>query len=563
MKAVSLHVDEGDIIEPIHDNLPANVHHEPKRVAHYYFVLPKKDNEYLGGEVISMLYNRLSYVVEQGTGAELPASLDTPTFEFQEAGFYLSWEWINEGQEQYFARIHYPDAAVPGRIWDVEYEVRVHDHEVSVSALRMVREKMNAGMPHDLIPGLDRMMTNFALEDAGVLITPKPWVLTDDLEVQRYVDYLLHPSRRLPIIAVSAEPNGPYDDVWLDTEGMARRAVGLATVVVIPSRMTFAVTDLIGREWSVFGGAVRLYHAPLDPARDLHRDHPLTLPTKITSWTYNGRRGRDQFADFLYHSVARRGVDKYKILHEGLDAIRRRLNTGESARSESASERLSQRLGWAMKEIELLRNSLRTSVTVESISQSLSASEHRELDFLRTAVRDLERENRRLDGYVRASIDDNGGMFVVPTSLPAFEEWWRRSLRDTIVVHPQALRGVADSDYEDPRLVFEVVDMLAHEYTDMMSHSSDQEYVNRFRRRCEVLGVDLFPTVDDYDAHGVEPRSVEWPVGSGNHYDLEYCVGKGRSADSKHTLRVYIAWSEVDKKCIIGWLPSLLPSHKL
>ncbi|HEX3610592.1 MAG TPA: hypothetical protein VHU88_02800 [Sporichthyaceae bacterium] len=83
----------------------------------------------------------------------------------------------------------------------------------------------------------------------------EPWVLTVP-EVPSYVKFLTSRERRLPVLAISHDPDG---EPFLDRARAADRLLGLAHVVEVDLHSGYAVTDAIGKTLSCYSGAVRMY----------------------------------------------------------------------------------------------------------------------------------------------------------------------------------------------------------------------------------------------------------------------------------------------------------------
>jgi hypothetical protein len=83
----------------------------------------------------------------------------------------------------------------------------------------------------------------------------EPWVLSVP-EVGSYVKFLTSRDRRLPVLAISHDPDG---EPFLDRARAADRLLGLAHVVEVDLQAGYAVTDAIGKTLSCYSGAVRMY----------------------------------------------------------------------------------------------------------------------------------------------------------------------------------------------------------------------------------------------------------------------------------------------------------------
>lgn len=124
------------------------------------------------------------------------------------------------------------------------------------------------------------------VEDGWRLSREPAWAI-DDGGVQALAELLLDRDRVLPVVVVT--PVERYDEErdeyrtqpLVDADDIGATLVGLAHVAVVDTEaLTYGLTDLVGRQLSVFGGAVRLYWPELDddgpPAA-----HPLWLPDRL------------------------------------------------------------------------------------------------------------------------------------------------------------------------------------------------------------------------------------------------------------------------------------------
>jgi hypothetical protein len=101
-------------------------------------------------------------------------------------------------------------------------------------------------------------------------------------DVRDFVSTMSDRSRRLPIVVVS-EPS------VVDMTALEEALYAAAHVFTIAVGMTFALSDLIGRDYSVFGGAVRIYGSPFDPT-DSPYAHPLVLARVLNTHEDGGLR---------------------------------------------------------------------------------------------------------------------------------------------------------------------------------------------------------------------------------------------------------------------------------
>lgn len=97
--------------------------------------------------------------------------------------------------------------------------------------------------------------------------------------IQNLLQLLLDPGRRLPVVVLT--PTGATGRGLVDPRDVAFRLIGLAHVVEIVEReATFGLTDRLGQQLSVFGGAIRIYWPGLTPDSN-PLGHPLWLLPRI------------------------------------------------------------------------------------------------------------------------------------------------------------------------------------------------------------------------------------------------------------------------------------------
>src|SRR5690606_21200499 len=109
-------------------------------------------------------------------------------------------------------------------------------------------------------------------------------------------------------------------------------------VAAIPYGLAQELTRRAGKEWSVFGGAARLYRAGLDRYAGAYRRHPLLLPA-----TFPGESGPVEALEALLRLAAAASLARGSV-GVALAELRARLTgsglPGRLARAGSDSERI-------------------------------------------------------------------------------------------------------------------------------------------------------------------------------------------------------------------------------
>ncbi|MBX6381767.1 MAG: hypothetical protein IRZ07_02145, partial [Microbispora sp.] len=114
------------------------------------------------------------------------------------------------------------------------------------------------------------------ITDGGIHLVDRAEVVADD-EVHRFLRVLTEPRRRVPVVVVTPGRDGEND---ARAERLAEATAGAGVVVRLADKSTEDLFNrLVGDDLGVYGGAVRTYTAPFDPAteRSPFRHPPMRL----------------------------------------------------------------------------------------------------------------------------------------------------------------------------------------------------------------------------------------------------------------------------------------------
>lgn len=110
------------------------------------------------------------------------------------------------------------------------------------------------------------------------LVRTKPINFHGDQGARTLMDIVRHPDRNLPVVAVSVRDGEPLTPML--AEDLARDLSGLAIVATLDDASSWALSNIFGREWSCFNGAVRMYW-PLRRTSVNAFDHPLWTTDRL------------------------------------------------------------------------------------------------------------------------------------------------------------------------------------------------------------------------------------------------------------------------------------------
>ena len=205
---------------------------------------------------------------------------DGTPFEAMEDAVHLQASRSVDGKLWCF-HVEHPDFGPNPRRWKLEAFVAdqgTHD-ELGV---RVFCE----ASPREFIPSntpalVKSFITEHVILDAGVALTNAAMVAEDEEAYGRFTDLLHASERRLPVVVLSQQTSREADAAYaIKPDVMARALQGLAHVVALPASQATWLSDEVGRDLSVFRGAIRVYMPGFHAHAEKH-DHSLYLPDRI------------------------------------------------------------------------------------------------------------------------------------------------------------------------------------------------------------------------------------------------------------------------------------------
>ena len=387
----------------------------------------------------------------------------------------------------------------------------------------------------------------------GRPLSTSAWRIHDARTLTQLVDFLLNPKRQRSVIVVTSPLNGDIPAV--EPNHLANSLIGVAHVVFLTDEASFLLTEALGREFSVFGGAIRTYRTGFFPDVDQPSSHPLALYDRIR----NSPNGAQAFRDF----VVGKTMDTYlssRHLSDELPSFGsiRAIAAGkeqEELRQKGASD--SELLQLALAENDKLRHELDDEKADSSSLIALAEYEHdvvqskldqsRQVNFsLRTRIESLKSELSTL-GYDK---DED-----IPITLDDVESWCEGNLGESIFMLNRAYRGLKKSKFEDIGLIYKALILLRDHYV-QARRTSNREQMLAFEEACGGLGLEEAESISRNRA-GEEGESY-FVNYQGDRVLLDRHLKKGDARDSRYCFRLYFYWDEEAEQVVVGWLPSHL-----
>lgn len=491
-----------------------------------------------------------------------------------EAAQHRSFEIFNEGRLC-------ECVAVPERmLWAIRFRFPSKDETVWYYDVSLVREddRLLFGMKIDTAFGANiralqaKLPLVESLLGSGLLAQNRPvtanlWLVNTPEDVADLVALLEAPRRSLPVIVISAvnryawrlTPSAP--EYLVNAEYLANRVKGYAIVARINFQSAFALTEAVGKSWSVYDGACRTYFPKIDFDNGSPAHHPCNLKDKIWFWNYGDERGERAYTSFLIdtaHRVASTSRTDWTGLYFVPDAriLAAELEMAHAAHLANAPER-----ELAMQNhIAALQRKLQTA-------EDENADWLTELENATAEAEYYKQENAalrlRLDALRAHLIRQNGespdAEIPIPDSYKEMSEWVKEHLAGRLILHPRAERALSKAEYTEVGMVYRALLILANEYRDSrMGVGTDEA----FRDVLAQYGMNFSGSIDKSRA-GQEGEAyyVKYPIGSSQRVFLQFHIVRGNSREDRYCMRIYFFWDEDTNQVVVGWLPSHLSNR--
>lgn len=544
------------------------------------------------GNTVDAVFEGAAHVAMDWMDAKLPQSLPKQARDLE------SFDVDHYGQQQvsgvslaadglWSVRLVQPDApygsrpAVAGRTWTTEMSL----HK-SADGVRLGVRVLCASAPYATEPitlTRPRVIIDLARKFGLQEIRPldgQPWMLATEEDVRALYDLLIDDRRTLPIILLTEPDRRQWQvklaDYVLDEQLLARRTQGMAHVVCMPMRLGFIWTEMVGKVWSAFYGAVRTYNPRANLDDDSPFAHPRVLADRVLFWRYDDQQGESAFASFLIDKMAEHAAVKSVRWEQCLFFADAR-----SRRAEIARERI---------KLELQQQSRKGSASaIQAQIDALQEAHEEEIEALRAKIaeaqKDVEefddlasqykaeaervsRENRSLQSQndaLRLAVEKKTGASAdadtpIPETYDDMADWVEDHLTGRLILHPRAIQGIKKGAYEDIKIVYKALYLLADVYRNMrIGYDGAKEDWERSLRELELrFGGSI--KRERAGEHG-ETYFVRYPLGTSQRQFLEFHLRKGSTKDDRYCLGIYFFWDDETQQVVVGWLPSHLETR--
>lgn len=493
------------------------------------------------------------------------------------------------------ARLEHPDiglgdsvAPVAGRAWRTDISLAVEGKHVhfGVRINCSTRPEVFAELPlvrprliRDWSSAFD-MVSALPIDGQAIPVAAQP-------ELDQLKGLLENPLRQLPVVVLtnptSRDRELVVSDWVLDPIKLAKKLLGWAHVVLLPDELTFPWSDLIGRAWGVYHGAVRIYRPGLEFQNQSPYSHPLFTLERILSLDSieelvtkaNGEaRGFEARLESLVTAIAvarPRDFSHTPFVPEaqGIVADLERQRMLETAMAAMATTALpgewKARFDLILDQAEAERSSHKKQVEElnqqvdEALAQAISFEEDR--DRVRAEAVGMKWQITELTRAVQESGRQQAEV-PIPEDYASLSGWVQWHLSGRLRLHPRAERAVKDAIYEDHELVYRALLLLGNAYQPMRLMQPGAR--ERWEQGLAELELDFGGSIELARAYQEgEDYFVKWPIGSPSSQKrfLEFHLRKGSSHNPRFCLGIYFFWDDDEMEVVVGSLPAHLDNR--
>lgn len=481
------------------------------------------------------------------------------TFELEEVGAQRTAAAVLEKPLYWAARADDADKNVAKRTWVSEFGLAIASQsEVRFGCrLQCVSQGDAAPVGRSVPWVVSHIARRYGAMVDGRPVTDIATRASNASETEDLVRLLLDPQRRRPVIAISDSHSagmGLLDDAQRAGDAVAARTLGLSHVYVISDDASYALTRMLGKEFSVFNGAVRTYRSRFVPDADEPGQHPVAFLDSIRSWPEGGEQA---FLEFLVNQVFRQSVAG-RDLESELPAFTTVRRVSLKARRESAIARGdSQRdlLALAFEEAESLRKQIdEDRRTHEGLLEAAEDERDEALAALNLARSDNRNLRERVD-HLMAALNARGRVeeIPIPESFEELEEWGRRYLAGAVLLTNRALRAARKAEFADPALGYRALLVLRDLYVPMRKGQVSRE---QYHTALAELGLEDSGTFSG--ARAGQFGDEYYVSHGGRRRELDRHLKGSNSRDERYGFRLYFFWDEQAEQVVVGWLPTHL-----
>jgi hypothetical protein len=462
------------------------------------------------------------------------------------------------------ARLDDADRNVPQRYWSTELATAAGAADSVLFGCRLQCASLGEDQPFvRSVPGIvQQLVQHLDCVVDGRIVSLEPWVISTDTDVEELVELLTLKSRQRDVL-VFALPEGSENpsDTIVPVEPIVRRTAGGAHVAILTGPASYALSDRVGKEFSVFMQAVRRYRPGLDLETGQPFNHPLALPNRIINWPDGGAAN---FANIVADRTLSATVTGQNLENELPSFQEFSAVAIEISRSQAKAARASDSELLGLAEIEIKQLQSQIEETKDTYSALIDQADT-EISQLKASLGQVQEDSKNqrwriahLEDALSKRPEITKEQVLIPTDFDSLDDWCRQYLSGSVAVHNRAIRAAKKTSFEDVRFAYGVLLLLRDKYVPMRREGGLNKKTE-YESALAAMGLDETPTFgggrsgEEGDAYFVEF--------GGRKRELDRHLKGSNSRDERFGFRLYFFWDDDTDQVVVGWFPSHLPNR--
>lgn len=476
-------------------------------------------------------------------GGQLPLEAwDGKSFDYLSGGRNSSCVRLESGPSNLWAiRADDPDKSVAERVWTTEVVVGLLPNQPAKFSARLLVSTPEADLqiePHT--PGfIQQIVENCKLSSGRMQLSVAPMIYESEADTDDLIDYLIDPSRQMPIFVVTLAENGQADHPTLRAATLSRAMLGIGHVVLLNPVATWRLTERFGKFRSVFGGAARVYMPGFSDDADPYIHH-LVLANQLDT-----AEGAARATRWMRQLAAQESILRTKLGRDVLPfAAIRNANLQlrqQDLRDEDASA--SDQLAAANDRIDALESQVASLGSEQDYYIAEYEKERARAELSESQAQKSAYRIQQLTDQLKARGDDPDKDTAIPASWQELPTWCDRQLAGRLVLTPNAHRGARDPEFNEVETAARCLLWLASECRDQRL-SGGSGSINNITIMGGIQNASCGADTYEFNWNG-RSFSADWHIKNG-----------GNTRDPTRCLRIYYCFDPQTQQIVVSDMPA-------
>ena len=476
-------------------------------------------------------------------GGQLPPEAwERKSFDYLSGGRNSSCVRLQSGSSDLWTiRTDDPDKTVAERVWTTEVVVGLLNNQSAKFSARLLVSTPEVDLqiePHT--PGfIQQVVENCRLISGQKLLSFAPTVYENETDVEDLIDYLIDPSRQLPIFVVTLAENGQAEHPTLDTTALSRAVLGIGHVALLHPEATWRLTERLGKLKSVFGGAARVYLPGFSDDADPFT-HRLVLANQLDTTGDAARATRWMRQLAAQESVLRtklgRDVLPFAAIRDASLQLRQQNLRNEDASASDQLAAANDRITALEKQVASL--ALEQDYYIAEYEKERARAELSESQAQKSAYR-----IQHLTDQLTSKGNDPDHDIGLPSSWSELADWSDLNLAGRLVLTPSAHRGIRKPLYQDIETAARSLLWLATDGRNQRINGGSGNMSN----------VPIMEGIQNASC-GADTYDFDW---NGRRFSADWHIKNGgNTRDPNRCLRIYYCFDPQTQQIIVSDMPA-------